>query len=67
MNEIREWIGFGCELYICLILTLEYYYDLNKDALKTRRKTTKKRTTTSDGHVTEESTEETIAPQEEPK
>lgn len=63
--EFREWVAFGAELYICGILTLEYFYDANKDAKKTRRTKTTKKTTKTDGSVTEEHSEEVISPEEE--
>lgn len=62
MNEIREWIIFLFEGYICWILTLEYFYDKEKDEIKKQRrtKTTKKATTMPDGTiVTEENIEST--------
>ncbi len=60
--EIREWIMFIAELYICGILTVEYYYDANKDAKKTRRTKTTKKTTKADGSITEEQSEEVVSP-----
>ena len=56
--EVREWLMLFFEGYICWILTMEYFYDANKDALKKQRKTkTTKKTTQPDGTVTEENSE----------
>lgn len=56
--EIREWVMLAAELYICWILTMEYFYDAAKDAKKQRRtKTTKKTTSKAGESVVEESTE----------
>lgn len=58
--EIREWLMCLAELYICWILTKEYFYDFQKDVEKKqkRTRTTKKVTQTKDGAtVTEEATE----------
>lgn len=61
MNEFREWLMLIFEGYICWILTMEYFYDKEKDDKKQRRtKTTKKATTMPDGTtVTEENIETT--------
>lgn len=50
-----------CCIYECVILTLEYKYDADKDAKKSRRsRTTKKTTTAPTGEiVVEEHTETT--------
>lgn len=58
--ELRDWLTFGAEIYICFILTLEYFYDFQKDEIKKQRKTrtSKKTTTRPDGqNVIEEQSE----------
>jgi len=58
ITELREWIMLTAELYICWILTMEYFYDAAKDAKKQRRtKTTKKTTSKAGESVVEESVE----------
>lgn len=56
--EIREWVMLLFEGYICWILTMEYFYDKDKDEKKHRRtKTTKKTTSKAGESIVEESTE----------
>ncbi len=64
LHEIREWVMLGFEAYICWILTLEYFYDANKDAAKKQRstRTMKKTTTNKDGSNTVEESVEAIEP-----
>lgn len=61
LAEFREWLMFLSELYICWILTMEYFYDKEKDEIKRQRKTrTTKKTTTNKTNgdiVVEENTE----------
>lgn len=59
LAELREWVMLAAELYICWILTMEYFYDKEKDDKKQRRtRTTKKTTTLPTGEVvTDEQTE----------
>jgi hypothetical protein len=59
--ELREWTMLLFEGYICWILTMEYFYDKEKDDKKQRRtKTTKKTTVLPSGDtVTEEQSETT--------
>lgn len=62
LAEFREWLMFLSELYICWILTMEYFYDKEKDEIKRQRKTrtTKKVTTSPTGEtITEENVETT--------
>lgn len=58
LAELREWTMLVFEGYICWILTMEYFYDKEKDDKKHRRtKTTKKTTSKAGESVVEESTE----------
>lgn len=43
LPEIREWISFAAELYICWILTIEYIYDkrLNEHVKAMKRRVKK--------------------------
>lgn len=68
-HELREWVAFVAEVYICVILTAEYFYDANKDLLKKQKKTrtTKKTTTEPSGTQTTEETTETVEPTGEQK
>lgn len=55
-----NWLTLICDIYICVILTIEYFYDFKKDEQKKHKKTrtSKKVTTNRDGQtVTEEATE----------
>ena len=56
---VRDWTMWLFELYICWILTAEYYYDFNKDIKKSKKTRTTKKTTTKPGGetVSEETTE----------
>lgn len=43
MHELREWINFAAELYICWILTKEYIYDKNlNEHIKAMKRRVKK-------------------------
>lgn len=57
--EAREWLMLIFEGYICWILTMEYFYDKEKDDKKQKRtRTTKKTTNLPSGEIiTEENTE----------
>mgnify|MGYP001274288186 CR=1 FL=1 len=70
MTHYDYWIfGFSAftaitELYICWILTAEYYYDFNKDIKKAQKKTktSKKTTQSKDGGTTVEESVEVTEP-----
>ena len=61
IHEIREWTMLLAELFICVILVLEYKYDERKDLAKQRKtRTTRKTTKNRDGgEQIEETIEET--------
>lgn len=67
VTEIREWIMLVAELYICWILTMEYFYDAAKDAKKQRRTKTTKKTTSKAGESVVEETSEVSEPIQEIK
>jgi len=59
LHELREWAMLVFEGYICYILTMEYFYDRDKDLEKKHKKTrtTKKTTNKAGESIVEESTE----------
>lgn len=65
-TNIRDWFTFLFEGYICLILTLEYFYDAAKDAAKKqkRTKTTKKTITSPTGEITTDEVIESVESKE---
>lgn len=66
ITEIREWIAFGVEVAILVVIWMEYQYDKNKDEEKKHRKvkTTKKTTKGVSGESIIEETTETSEPTE---
>lgn len=71
LTEFRNWTMWMAEIYICWILTKEYFYDFAKDEEKKHKKTrtTKKTTSKPGGETVVEESQEVTEPmnQEEKK